>query len=343
MPRALTAWVAVGLLMLVIAPPCAAGPAPGDHIKPFALERLGAEVMHWQPGKAAVFSFCAFWCDTWKEQSQRLSAAARALNGLPADFITISVDGRWSERGVGKIGGQVLLDPGGEFCQSLGIERIPYTAVVDTEGQVLYATQGIARAAVIEQVVRESLGPEPAASGGTVYLTFDDFPSGTAGPSPSRADDLDDRLLDALRSAGVKATFFCIGNRVKQNEAVLRRAVREGHSVQIHSWDHRTDNPMIERCAQAIKDVTGTNPVLYHPPGSTEFVQVSRDRLPVTVINPSDYLRPGNKELLRRVLLAAKPGNVVLLHAGVSGTLAVLPEIIRALRGRGFAFEVLSR
>jgi peptidoglycan/xylan/chitin deacetylase (PgdA/CDA1 family) len=42
------------------------------------------------------------------------------------------------------------------------------------------------------------------------------------------------------------------------------------------------------------------------------------------------------------VLLAAKPGCVVLLHAGVSETIEALPAIVRSLRERGMVFEVLQ-
>ena len=52
-------------------------------------------------------------------------------------------------------------------------------------------------------------------------------------------------------------------------------------------------------------------------------------------MDPYDYTRPGKEELRRRILLAAKPGCIVLLHAGVSDTIDVLPGIIASLRERG--------
>jgi peptidoglycan/xylan/chitin deacetylase (PgdA/CDA1 family) len=129
---------------------------------------------------------------------------------------------------------------------------------------------------------------------------------------------------------------------VEQGGAILRRAAAEGHALQIHSWDHDARDPQIERCARKIKEVTGIEPGLYHAPGGIEFKRIDGELLQLPVINPADYLRPGEKELQRRVLPAAKPGEVILLHAGVSDTLAALPQIARSLRARGLDFEVMK-
>jgi peptidoglycan/xylan/chitin deacetylase (PgdA/CDA1 family) len=59
------------------------------------------------------------------------------------------------------------------------------------------------------------------------------------------------------------------------------------------------------------------------------------------VVNPYDFARPGEAELTRRVLSAARPDAVVLLHAGVRETRQTLPALIASLRRRGFAFGVL--
>src|SRR5438270_533064 len=152
MPRTLS-W-----LLMAVALQCSvrAEPVPGDRVGPFALPAYGGELFRWQPGKATVFSFCAFWCDTWKEQNARLAAARRAARGLPVQFLTISVDGRWSERGQGTVGGTVLLDPGGAFSASLGIHAVPYTVVTDARGRVCYAAQGIVGAAALQRSLRDA-------------------------------------------------------------------------------------------------------------------------------------------------------------------------------------------
>jgi peptidoglycan/xylan/chitin deacetylase (PgdA/CDA1 family) len=64
-----------------------------------------------------------------------------------------------------------------------------------------------------------------------VYLTFDD------GPYPATAE-----VLNALRTAQVKATFFlCAKNLEKNGELqfkLIKRMIAEGHSLGNHGYDH---------------------------------------------------------------------------------------------------------
>jgi peptidoglycan/xylan/chitin deacetylase (PgdA/CDA1 family) len=62
----------------------------------------------------------------------------------------------------------------------------------------------------------------------SVYLTFDD------GPDP----EITPWVLDYLSEAGVTATFFCVGENVKQYPEIYARVIAEGHSVGNHSMEH---------------------------------------------------------------------------------------------------------
>lgn len=317
-------------------------PAPGDRLAPFTLPTLnGSAARRWSPGRVTIISFCAFWCDTWKEQTARLAQTRAALAGLPADYLVVSVDGRWAERARGRLDpAGVLLDAGNRLSGNvLGVRAVPYTLVVDPAGVIRFAFQGIARSADLQTLVRELAGGAKASAGkhhqGTapVYLTFDDFP----------ASDEDDLLLDALRAASVRATFFCVGEHVAERPALVRRAAAESHALQIHSWSHNRRDPQLIRCARALQSVAAVSPTLYRPPGSDRLLRLPElmPLRPVTVVNPYDFQRPGPAELARRVLLAAKPGAVVLLHAGVGETRTALPGLVRSLRRRGLGFGVL--
>jgi peptidoglycan/xylan/chitin deacetylase (PgdA/CDA1 family) len=280
------------------------------------------------PGRVTVISFVAFWCDTWKEQSRRLIAAQTAMDGLPIQWITVSVDGRWAERGKGEVCGEFAMDPGGAIASGLEIHAIPYTLILDKLGVVQYAAQGIVRADAVRPLIAAAL-EETQRPAGDVYLTFDDFPSG----------DRDDALLDALAKAGVHATFFCIGRKVEAYPAIVRRAADGGNALGLHSWDHSAERPQLARCRDAVLKAAGRVTDYYRAPGSEKVIHSSaldHSPLPRLTVNPYDYARPGTEEIVRRVLLAAKPGCVVLLHAGVSQTVEALPAIIAGLRERGF-------
>lgn len=62
----------------------------------------------------------------------------------------------------------------------------------------------------------------------TLSLTFDDGPDGKITP----------QLLDLLAREKVPATFFVVGRFVVQNDEILRRMVREGHAVGVHTLSH---------------------------------------------------------------------------------------------------------
>ncbi len=306
-------------------------PVVGDRLASFELRTLDDKPYAWKPGRTTVLSFCAFWCDTWKDQLPRVREVSNITKGLPVDYATVSVDGRWTERAKSAAAGLMLGDPGGAWTHSIGIDRVPYTLVVSASGRVAWAGYGTVRKAALADAVRASVA-ERAVVGGRVFLTFDDFP----------AERLSDELLDALRAEGVKATLFCIGSKVAGAKDLIRRAVREGHAIGIHSWAHDGDRPELARCVEAIRAAGGGSAELYRPPGSEKVLTLKGEALALPVNDPYDYTRPGAEELARRVLLGARPNAVIQLHAGVDDTIKALPKILRSLRERGFRFELLG-
>ena len=61
-----------------------------------------------------------------------------------------------------------------------------------------------------------------------IYLTFDDGPSYK----------VTNKVLDILKENEVKATFFLIGNQIKDKEDVVKRIYEEGNSIGLHTYTH---------------------------------------------------------------------------------------------------------
>jgi peptidoglycan-N-acetylglucosamine deacetylase len=59
-------------------------------------------------------------------------------------------------------------------------------------------------------------------------LTFDDGPDSEYTP----------RFLDILNKFNAKATFFVLGKQVDKNPGIIERAIKEGHTIGNHTWDH---------------------------------------------------------------------------------------------------------
>ena len=62
----------------------------------------------------------------------------------------------------------------------------------------------------------------------TCALTFDDGPSTKNTP----------KVLNALMETGARATFFVIGNRIKENRFLVQQEHDEGHAIGSHNWHH---------------------------------------------------------------------------------------------------------
>lgn len=67
-------------------------------------------------------------------------------------------------------------------------------------------------------------------SRGKLLLTYDDGPSPVS-PTP--------QILELLRRHRARATFFLVGARADEGEALCDRLVAEGHDVGAHGYEHR--------------------------------------------------------------------------------------------------------
>ena len=70
--------------------------------------------------------------------------------------------------------------------------------------------------------------PEASAAKGEIAITIDDGPDPVVTPA----------VLDLLDSYGVKATFFCIGEKAQRHPDLCRDIVNRGHAVENHSMHH---------------------------------------------------------------------------------------------------------
>ena len=101
-----------------------------------------------------------------------------------------------------------------------------------------------------------------------------------------------------------------------------------------------------------IRSVSGFTPCLFRPPGGAYNSRVVADAKALgmtTVIwnvDPRDWSTPGSGAIYSRVVSAARPGAIVIMHDGGgnrSETVAALPRIIRTLRDRGYHLVTVSK
>ncbi len=85
-------------------------------------------------------------------------------------------------------------------------------------------------------------------------------------------------VLDILHRERVKATFFVQGERAGQEPGLIRRALREGHAIGNHCYDHaytrlyssfQTFWNEVQRTEQIVYGISGIRPQLVRAPGGT--------------------------------------------------------------------------
>jgi len=177
-------------------------------------------------------------------------------------------------------------------------------------------------------------------------LTFDDAPHPLYAPL----------LLDTLRRARVKATFFCIGRNAEAYPYFVRDMVRDGHEIGNHTYHHVRLNNLstatvreeILKANRVLEGITGKPVRFFRPPGgrfSPTVLQVVRDlnlTLAFWTDDPGDFDQPGDTLLETRLLSKLRPGGIVLLHDNVLQTIQVLPTFLRLAERQGLRLGTAS-
>ena len=185
-----------------------------------------------------------------------------------------------------------------------------------------------------------------------VVLTFDD------GPLPATTK----LVLDALSRECVKATFFLIGRNAAANPELVKREIREGHTVGSHSWSHPavtlrglSDSAARNEIIKGMNAVdmagwgeTGPDGKPHVPffrfPGFADtapllqFLKEQGIAVFGTDIWAEDWkpMTPQTQlQLVLRRLERAGRG-VILLHDVHAQTAAMLPDFLRTLKARGY-------
>ena len=185
-----------------------------------------------------------------------------------------------------------------------------------------------------------------------IALTIDDSPHPLTTPL----------LLAALDHAGVKATFFSVGENLKLYPELAQRIVKEGHDLGNHSQPHHnltTVNPVdfpqhidagfqtiagVERAAGASSQTT-----LFRPPGgglnraAMDYLYRRGYTLAWWSNNVGDWTCPPAWKIAHGVEANLRAGDIVLLHDGGTGTPQAIASIADDARKRGLKWVLVPR
>lgn len=176
-----------------------------------------------------------------------------------------------------------------------------------------------------------------------ILLTFDD------GPDPVNTP----QILDALKTHGIHAVFFLIGEKAKANPNIVKRILDEGHQLGNHTYRHpvffalfsvrkvQTEIALWQDFMQ--REFTVTSDYFRPPIGYTNpnIARVVRNKKLVLVgwsKRSFDSVLKNPIQLKKRVIRITKPGDIVLFHDNLPQTAAMIPAYLKELKENGAIF-----
>jgi peptidoglycan/xylan/chitin deacetylase (PgdA/CDA1 family) len=221
---------------------------------------------------------------------------------------------------------------------------------------LLAAGWSVPALAAIHRPTAAALGiPTGSTRPGAVSLTFDDGPHPDGTPA----------VLEILRAADVRATFFLVGEQVRRSPTLAHEISAAGHAIGLHGDRHRTLLRLapralhedLDRGTATLADTTGTAPTLHRPPYgiySWAGLRAVQER----ALQPILWSRWGHdwRRFTTPARIAAEvthdlvAGDVLLLHdaddysarGSWRNTVAALPRILETIAARGLGIEPIA-
>ena len=184
-----------------------------------------------------------------------------------------------------------------------------------------------------------------------IYLTFD------AGYENGYTE----AILDVLKEEKVPAAFFLVGNYIEENPELVKRMVKEGHTVGNHTMHHPDMAAISEksRFEKELKDLeesykaaTGEEmKKVYRPPQgkySEENLKQAKELGYTTFFWSIAYVdwyennQPDEQEAINLLNKRIHPGAIILLHSTSKTNSRILKELIQGWKNEGYTFSSID-
>ena len=183
-----------------------------------------------------------------------------------------------------------------------------------------------------------------------IYLSFDD------GPSP----EVTEWVLEQLAEYQAKATFFLIGDKVRQHPEIVHKVIDHGHTIGHHTYNHlngwKTEHKRylknVMKGYRTLAEYTGVRSRLFRPP----YAKINRaqgkalskffDIVMMDVISYDFDTKLGGDECFNNVVKHADEGSIIVFHDSQKAWERLsyaLPKVLHYYHERGFSFKALEK
>ena len=202
--------------------------------------------------------------------------------------------------------------------------------------QLIYSTFSVCSSLYLKSLCKGGSGTNKIA------LTFDDGPHSEITP----------KILDLLDLYNAKATFFCIGESISENETLLKEIDQRGHLIGNHTYSHSSGINLfsskrlikdIQKNQDLIFNIIGKKTKLFRPPfGITNPpIAIALSKFNFYVIGWSlrsfDTIHKPEK-VIRKVKNKIQNGDIILFHDNRFNTIEILKTVLEFLKSKNYEF-----
>jgi peptidoglycan/xylan/chitin deacetylase (PgdA/CDA1 family) len=183
-----------------------------------------------------------------------------------------------------------------------------------------------------------------------VAITFDDGPNPVYTP----------QVLEIFSEAKGKATFFMIGEQMRNHPEVVKQVADQGHEIGNHTFTHPELSQLsiedclgeIEETEKLIEGMTGRKPVVFRPP----YLDYNQDTVSLLQkkgypmigalnLEAHDWEQPGVEHILGKSREVIKNGSILIFHDGYgdrSQTIEAVRMLVSELTSQDYQLVTVS-
>jgi peptidoglycan-N-acetylglucosamine deacetylase len=183
-----------------------------------------------------------------------------------------------------------------------------------------------------------------------VAITFDDGPNPVYTP----------QVLEIFSEAKGKATFFMIGEQMRNHPEIVKQVADHGHEIGNHTFTHPELSQLsiedclgeIEETEKLLEGMTGRKPVVFRPP----YLDYNQDTVSLLQkkgypmigalnLEAHDWEQPGVEHILGKSREVIKNGSILIFHDGYgdrSQTIEAVRMLVSELTPQDYQLVTVS-